>query len=135
MVWGAFDRFGNYTYHWCAFEEFYCSYIASGGTEAIPPNKGLGSLYYRKEILDKTYSPWAQDRNSVPVDDGAPGHRAKDTMQWWEARGDLTVLRLLQAEEDGPFLRWPADSPDLNPIENLWDVVKRFKNKKRPRTR
>ena len=50
-------------------------------------------------------APVFMDRPVVFMDDGAPGHRAKDTMQWWLARGDLAVLRSLQAEEDGPFLR------------------------------
>ncbi len=31
-----------------------------------------------------------------------------------------------------PVLNWPANSPDLNPIENLWGIVKRKMRYARP---
>ncbi len=51
--------------------------------------------------------------------DLAPAHSAKGTKSWFNDHG-ITVLDL------------PANSPDLNPIENLWDIVKRKMKDTRP---
>ena len=53
--------------------------------------------------------------------DLAPAHSARSTMRWLEDHG-IEVLP------------WPANSPDLNPIENLWGLVKRRMSKERPST-
>ncbi len=50
----------------------------------------------------------------------APAHTAKGTKSWFNDHG-VTVLD------------WPANSPDLNPIENLWAIVKRKMRNKRPK--
>ena len=52
--------------------------------------------------------------------DLAPAHSARSTM-WLEDHG-IEVLP------------WTANSPDLNPIENLWGLVKRRMSKERPST-
>ncbi len=44
--------------------------------------------------------------------DGAPAHKAKKVGEW--LRGHNITL-----------LDWPGNSPDLNPIENLWAVMKK----------
>lgn len=52
-------------------------------------------------------------------DDGAPCHRAKIVSEWKE-------------EHDMMCLDWPPQSPDLNPIENLWGDIKRSLKKQAP---
>ncbi|RPB04379.1 hypothetical protein L873DRAFT_1799226 [Choiromyces venosus 120613-1] len=47
------------------------------------------------------------------MEDGAPGHRAKLTTQYHEWIG-------LQPYK----VSWPTSSPDLNPIEAIWCIMK-----------
>ncbi|KAJ7317029.1 hypothetical protein JRQ81_003191 [Phrynocephalus forsythii] len=52
------------------------------------------------------------DADFIFQKDLGPAHTAKSTKTWFNDHG-ITVLD------------WPANSPDLNPIENLWDTAKR----------
>ncbi len=51
--------------------------------------------------------------------DLAAAHNAKSTKSWFNDHG-VTVLD------------WPVKSPDLNPIENIWGIVKRKMRDTRP---
>ncbi len=60
-----------------------------------------------------------RDADFIFQQDLAPAHSAKATSTWFKDHGI-------------PVLNWPANSPDLNPIENLWGIVKRKMRYARP---
>jgi transposase len=60
--------------------------------------------------------------NALLMQDGASSHTARATKQALHER----ALRLLW---------WPANSPDLNPIENVWRLLKPRVQKRFPTTK
>ncbi len=76
-----------------------------------------------QEILEHVMLPSAYklygDADFIFQQDMAPAHTAKCTKSWFNDHG-VTVLD------------WPANSADLNPIENLWSIIKRKMRDTRP---
>ncbi|KAI2657184.1 Transposable element Tc1 transposase [Labeo rohita] len=80
------------------------------GGEAHSPSCLKSSVKFPQSLF--------KDADFIFQQDLAPAHTAKSTKNWLNDHG-VGVLD------------WPANSPDLNPIENLWGTVKRKMRNKR----
>lgn len=86
--------------------------------------KGTGGVYFLDKnvtmnqnlyinVLNNHMLPFYEGHNSAMfLHDGAPCHRARSVKEW---------LALHNIE----MVEWPGHSPDLNPIENVWNDMKR----------
>ena len=75
-----------------------------------------------KEILKKHVPnlKTAINQPAVSMQDNAPCHTAKS-------------VKTFLSEEDVTAMEWPAESPDMNPIENVWKLLNERAKEKNPR--
>lgn len=73
----------------------------------------------RRSVNSHSYIALLKDffENEAPPrfkfqDDNAPAHRSSNVIAFHEDRGT-------------PTMSWPAQSPDMNPIEHVWDLIGR----------
>ncbi len=97
--------------------------MSSAGVGPLCCLKSTINAAIYQEILEHFMLPSADklygDADFIFQQDLAPAHTAKGIKSWFSDHG-VTVLD------------WPANSPDLNPIENLWGIVKRKMRDTRP---
>ncbi len=94
MVWGAFSGIHG-----------------RGGLYFLPKNVTMRGANYL-EVLQQHLLPfWHIHQCHHFMHDGAPAHRTKIVKKWLQ-------------DQHIPALEWPGNSPDLNPIENAWNVMK-----------
>lgn len=88
----------------------------NGRTDLVRINGNLTSQRYVDEVLIPTVIPFIRrNQNTVLQQDNARPHSARNTVIALQDRG-IEVLP------------WPARSPDLSPIEHIWDIMGRLVN-------
>jgi len=92
--------------------------------------KGFTQKKYREQILkDPLKKIFKQPRDFFYVEDNSKVHGKLNT------RANYSFCNTIRVKYHIYSIDWPPSSPDLNPIENIWRVLKQKLRNKNPHRR
>ena len=94
------------------------------GPLVVIPKEGTMTAERYKETLKKYFIPFYRRMKRKY---GSSVIMQQDNASWHKAG----VITSFLATQKVKFIRWPAQSPDLSPIENLWKHIKNIVGKRR----
>ena len=90
-----------------------------GGLHFLTPGTTMNGKVYLDMLKEKLQVHMELHNAQILMHDGAPCHRSKIVSEWLQSN-EIQVLP------------WPGNSPDCNPIENVWNILKNEVAQMRP---